>query len=65
MEMDMPIDDIFEAAKEAGRQLVRDGKMSTETLKIVSRELVPLETYVKAINTYWQQALDALEIAKV
>ena len=65
MERGMPVDDIFEAAKEAGRQLVRDGKMSPETLKIVSRELIPLETYVKAINTYWQQALDVLEIAKV
>ena len=37
-----PVDDIFEAAKEAGRQLVKDGKMSDETLKVVSRELLPL-----------------------
>ena len=55
------IDDIFEAAKEAGRQLVKEGEMSTETLQIVSRELLPLEQYVQVINQNFQQTLDALE----
>ncbi len=61
MEMGAPLDDIFEAAKEAGRQLVRDGEMSIETLATVSRELIPLETYVQFANAYFQQALDALK----
>ena len=61
MEMGMPLSDIFEAAKEAGRQLVRDGEISLENLKIVSRELMPLETYVQVANRSFQQALDALE----
>ena len=43
-----PIDDVFEAAKEAGRQLVRDGKMAPETLATVSREMMPLDMYVDA-----------------
>ena len=60
IEMGEPIDDIFEAAKEAGRQLVRDGEMSAETLNIVSRELMPLEMYVQFANQHVQQALDAL-----
>ena len=60
MEMGGSLDDIFEAAKEAGRQLVRDGKMSDETLAIVSRELMPLEMYIQAGNQSFQQALDAL-----
>jgi multimeric flavodoxin WrbA len=47
MEKGAPVDDIFEAAKEAGRQLVEDGKMSPETLAIVSRELLPLEMWVR------------------
>ena len=47
MEMGMPVDDVFEAAKEAGRQLVRDGEMSTEALNVVSRELLPRETYIQ------------------
>jgi hypothetical protein len=55
------LDDVFDAAKDAGRQLVKDGKMSTETLNIVSRELVPLELYVRAANETFQRALDALK----
>jgi multimeric flavodoxin WrbA len=56
-----PLDDVFAAAKEAGRQLVRDGEMSTETLNIVSRELLPLDMYVQMANQKFQQDLDALE----
>lgn len=36
-----PINDIFEAAKEAGRQLVLDGIMAPETIKTVSRDITP------------------------
>jgi multimeric flavodoxin WrbA len=61
MEMGMPVNDIFEAASEAGRQLVEDGRMSPETLKVVSRELLPLERYVQIGNQRFQEALDALE----
>lgn len=61
MEMGMPVNDIFDAAKEAGRQLVKDGKMSTETLKSVSRELLPLEMYVGIVNQKFRESLDALE----
>ncbi|MCK4472846.1 MAG: hypothetical protein KAW49_13780 [Anaerolineae bacterium] len=50
MEKGAPVDDIFEAAKEAGRQLVEDGKMSPETLAIVSRELLPLEMWARGTN---------------
>jgi len=60
-EMDMPVDDVFEATKDAGRQLVEDGKMSPETLRVVSRELLPLEMYVQVFNQRFKEALDALE----
>jgi multimeric flavodoxin WrbA len=59
MNRGQPAEDIFKAAKEAGRQLVEKDEMSIETLKIVSRELMPLEVYVQAVNTSFQQALDA------
>lgn len=36
VDMGEPVDDILEAAKEAGSQLVGDGKMSGETLATVS-----------------------------
>ncbi len=40
------IEDIFEAAREAGRQLVKEGEISSRTLAAVSRPLMPLEEYV-------------------
>lgn len=61
MEREAPVGDIFAAAREAGHQLVRNGEMSTETLDIVSRELVPLETYVKLVNQGFRRTLEALE----
>jgi multimeric flavodoxin WrbA len=60
LEMGAPIGDIFEAAREAGRQLVMEGEMSQETLDIVSRELMPRDMYVQIINQMFQQCLDEL-----
>jgi hypothetical protein len=50
MEQGAPVDDVFEAAREAGRQLVLESKMSPETLSIVRRELVPLEMWVRGTS---------------
>ena len=61
MEMGGPVGDIFEAAKAAGRQLLENGKMSSETLKVVSRELLPLSMYVEIANKKFQEALDIPE----
>lgn len=61
LEMGAPIGDIFEAAKEAGRQLVKEQKMSPETLDIVSRDLLPRDMYIQMANQSFQKALDALK----
>jgi len=45
MNMGLPMDDIFEAAREAGRQLIERGEMSPETLQAVSRELMPRDVF--------------------
>jgi multimeric flavodoxin WrbA len=45
-----PVGDIFDAAREAGRQLVQDGRMSPETLAAISRPLLPLESFVDGYN---------------
>lgn len=45
-----PVDDVLEAAREAGRQLAREGRVSKETLDIVGRELVSLEEYLESMN---------------
>jgi multimeric flavodoxin WrbA len=55
------IDDIFDAAREAGRQLVKQGEMSSETLAAVSRPLMPLEEYVQAMNQMYQETVTASE----
>jgi len=60
MEAGLILDDIFEAAREAGRQLVEDGEMSAKTLSIVSRELIsPPEKAIHVINKYWRQQMNA------
>ncbi len=62
METGAPVRDVLEAARKSGRQLVRDGRMSLETLKTVSREFLPLDRYVGGLDWRFQQALDALEM---
>jgi multimeric flavodoxin WrbA len=61
LKMGIPIGDIFEAAKEAGSQLVTKQKMSQETLDAVSRELLPREMYIQNANQSFQQALETLK----
>ena len=54
------VQDILDAAKNAGKELARTGKMNEENLRIVSRELVPLETYAEMMNKGFKKALDRL-----
>lgn len=61
MHMGLPIDDIFEAAKDAGLQLVKEGSISQETLNIVGREILSRDMYVENYNQYCKQTLDALQ----
>lgn len=61
MEEGIPVDEILAAAKEAGAQLVKEGKMCSETLATVSREVVSAETYVQTSNEYYQQGLGSVE----
>jgi hypothetical protein len=60
----MPAQDVIEAARKAVRELARSGRMKEETLKAVSRELVPLETFVEKMNRDFKRALDRLETEK-
>lgn len=58
LDMGAPLADIIKAAKDAGSQLVKEGKMSTETLDTVSRELLPLEMYKQIANDNFQKGID-------
>ena len=58
LKMGAPVNDVVEAAKDAGRQLVRNGKISLETLDTVSRELLPIDTCVQMVNGQFQKVID-------
>lgn len=60
LEQGAPIKDILDAAREVGRQLARDGRMSRETLRIVSRELLSRDMYVQIVNQNIQEQLNKL-----
>lgn len=51
-----PVEDILDAAKDAGRQLVQDGEMSEETLATVAREVISLEDCVRMQNEWAGQS---------
>ena len=54
------VEDVIEAARDAGRQLVRDGSISPETLETVGRDIMPRDDYIQIANQNFQKALDAL-----
>jgi len=60
VDMGAPPGDIFDAAREAGRQLVREGTMATEVLDTVGREIVPREIFIEQANEHIRQVLDQL-----
>ncbi|MEM0358494.1 MAG: flavodoxin family protein [Candidatus Hadarchaeales archaeon] len=58
LKLGLPLDDLFEACREAGRRLVREGKIPEELQRKVERELMPLDQYVEAANATFQAALE-------
>jgi multimeric flavodoxin WrbA len=58
-QMGLPVDDIFEATKQAGRELVKEGVVSVKTQEIISREIVSREEYIKQLNAGFQRAIDS------
>lgn len=52
-----PVNDIFEAARSAGRQLVREGVMSDQTLATISRPLMDRDAFIETFNTKFRQML--------
>ena len=53
------VEGIFRAAKEAGRQLAKEGKISEELQKEVAKELMPRDAYYKAAQMMMGQAQKA------
>ena len=59
-QMGASVDDIYQAAKDAGQQLIKDGRMKTQTLENVSREIITREKFIQSINANIQTILDRL-----
>jgi multimeric flavodoxin WrbA len=53
----LPVKDVIDAAREAGKQLIRNGKMEEVSLQTISRELSPRESFVDELNESYKRAL--------
>ena len=49
------VDEVIQAAREAGHQLVKEGRISEEIQKKVSKELMPRDAYYKAAQEMMDQ----------
>jgi hypothetical protein len=59
----IPVGDVLQAAKQAGRQLVETGTVSAGTLKTVSRELMAREVFLRVANAQFEEAMETLDVA--
>jgi len=64
LRMGAPVQDILEAARDAGHQVVHQDEISLQTLAIVSRELLPRDIYIQMTNQAFRDALAGLEPAR-
>ena len=55
------VNDILNAAKLAGRQLIDEGKFSLETLSTISRVIQSRDRYIEDYNEYIQGALNEIK----
>jgi multimeric flavodoxin WrbA len=60
LKMGAPVKDVLDAAEEAGRQLVMEGKISEPVLTTISRQLMSLETYTQSANQAVKQFLNKI-----
>lgn len=61
IEMGNPPNDVFEAARDAGRQLVQRGSIEARTLEAVARDLLPRDKYLEILNQRFREALEKVE----
>lgn len=56
-EAGVDVDDVYRACRAAGEQLVREGRMDEAVLARVSRELMPRERYIQAVNVHFRRVM--------
>lgn len=52
---------VIEAAKDAGRQLIKNGKIEEKTLREISQDLLPLDEYFKTVNSFFEQKMKEMK----
>ncbi|HPJ30204.1 MAG TPA: hypothetical protein PLZ42_02305 [Methanothrix sp.] len=57
MDMGEPVCDVLQAALDAGSQLIMQGAVSEETLKIIGRQILPLDMYIGMVNEHFMKEL--------
>ncbi|MEA1958674.1 MAG: flavodoxin family protein [Chloroflexota bacterium] len=62
LDMGSPVGDIVEVARDAGRQLFREGKISQDKLDTISRELLPQEIYVDMANEQFRRVMEKRKV---
>jgi multimeric flavodoxin WrbA len=55
------IPDIADASKQAGIELINKGKISSEILNVISREIISREAFIKESNIRIQKALEKIK----
>jgi multimeric flavodoxin WrbA len=53
------VNDIFNAARDAGAQFVKTGKISESNLSTISRELIPRELFIQYANEHFSKTLSS------
>ena len=59
--MKAQVEEVYTAAREAGRQMVKHDNIPDHLLKAVSRELLPRDVFLQGANQYFQNELDKLK----
>lgn len=52
------VSDVLAAVARAGEELVRDGKVKSETLAAAAQDLAPREVIIQMTNEHWQRELE-------
>jgi multimeric flavodoxin WrbA len=59
--MQPQVEKVLAAVVQGGEEVVRQGKVSPETMEAVTQELAPRETLIQLANQYWQEEMANLE----
>jgi multimeric flavodoxin WrbA len=63
LEMGAGVEDVVDAARDAGHQIISDGEISEGLLNTISRDLMSCEDYMNIANDNFRQTLEAVRAA--